>query len=178
MPDLGLEGLLGTSGGELAQDLRDRLALSTRYLANWYRATDGSENKAVWWQKIDTVRSKVERAYADLLEASNASFAGVRARGDYDDASASWAQLWRELSLSADTIDFSLIDQIADWTDTIAHAPGLLVPQIGNEIGKAVGGALGGFLAQTWPYLAGAGLLYVAYVFRRPLVALAGKVGA
>ena len=178
MPDLGLESLLGTSDGELAQDLRDRLALSTRYLTNWYRATDGSENKAVWWQKIDTVRAKVERAYADLLEASNASFAGVRARGDYDDASAAWAQLWRELELSADTIDSSLIYSIADWADTVAHAPGLLAIQVGNELGKAAGGALGAFLAQTWPYLAGAGALGLIYVFRRPLVALAGKVGA
>lgn len=184
MTDLGTQNLLGTADGEDAQTLRDRLALSTAYLANWYTATEGSVAKslgdvspdtALWWQQIDAVRAQVESVYAELQQPANLSFPGNKEVGDYDAASAAWSDLYLKLALSIDTVDVSLLDQAASFGQTIAQAPGLLVPQIGNELGKAIGGALGQFLAQTWPYLAGAGLLYGIYLFRRPLAAIAGK---
>jgi hypothetical protein len=187
MENLGTESLLGDPEGEDAQTLRDRLALSTRYLANWYRATESSAAKtisgrppdqAVWWAKIDLVRRKIELAYQDLLNPLSQYFAGPVAKADYQDASNAWAQLYRELLLSVETIDASLIDVAADFGDMLAHSPALLVASVGNEAGKAIGGALGLFLAKTWPYLVGAGVLFTIYIFRVPLVRAVGKVAA
>lgn len=187
MTDLGTESLLGISDGLDAQQMRDQLALSTLYLANWYKATSESLAKTIgstapdqdiWWAKIDLVRAKIEHTYQDLLDPLSQLFAGPVAKADYDDASAAWASLYRELVLSNQTIDVSLLDEAAGFGTTLATAPGLLLPWVGNEIGKAAGGALGNFLARTWPYLAGAGALYGIYLFRRPLAVLAGKVGA
>ena len=173
--DLGLENLLGTSEDDGSPGLRDRLALATRYLANWYRATSSSDNKAIWYQKIDTVRRKVEDSYHELNQPLNLYFLSKQAKVDYDDASASWAALWRELQFSTDTIDVSLIDRVASFEDMLFHAPSTLLPAVGNELGKALGGTLGGFLASTWPYLAAAGGLLAIYIFRAPLARLAGR---
>ncbi len=187
MSTLGTESLLGISDGLDAQEMRDNLALASLYLANWYRATEGSVAKSIdgitpdtviWWKKIDLVRAKVERTYNELQDPLSAGFAGPVAKRDYDDASAAWASLYRELVLSADTLDASLLDQAASLGATLFHTPGLLVPAIGNEIGKAVGGALGAFLGKTWPYLAGAGVLFTAYYLRRPLAVIIRKAAA
>lgn len=166
--------------------LRDRLALSTRYLANWYKATSATlgpygasaQTQAVWWQKIDSVHQKVQDTYNELLQPLNLYFLSPQAKADYNAASSAWAELWRELELSTDTVDISLIDQVASFADTLIEAPSLILPSISNSLGKAIGGTIGAFLAQTWPYLAGAGLLYGIYVFRRPLVAIIGRIRA
>lgn len=168
--DLGVENLLGIDGtGQLSSDLRESLALATRYIANWYKATKDSDNKDVWWQKIDTERAKVEAAYNLLLQADQNPFPGNTGIAAYSDAASGWPQLWRDLSLSPDTIDTSLLNSAADFFTTVAEAPGLIIPQIGNELGKIVGGTLGNFLAQTWPYIALVGAAGVIYVFRGPL---------
>ncbi len=187
--NLGTESLLGDVESEAldAPTMRDRLALSTRYLANWYRATSEQlaktiesrgPDQAVWWAKIDAERAKVEAAWTALQDPLSQYFAGLPAKRLYQDASNGWAALYRELVLSADTLDASLLDVAASFGDTLFHAPGLLIPAVGNEIGKAVGGALGNILSRTWPYLLGAGVLFGAYIFRRPLVAAVNKVAA
>lgn len=173
--DLGIESFLGTADGELAQDLRDRLALATRYIANWYAATEDSDNKDIWWAKIDVLRGKVESAYKRLLAPQNVTFLGRSDVAAYDDASAAWASLWRELTLSPDTIDVDRLSQVADLFTTIVQTPAAIITQVGNELGKAVGGAAGGFLARAWPYLLGAGVIVAVWTFRQPLAALASK---
>ena len=187
MSNLGTESLLGISDGLDAQEMRDNLAMATLYLANWYRATGESlaktlsstaPDQVVWWKKIDVVRGKVEATWTELQDPLSQYFAGPVAKADYDDASAAWAALYRELVLSAETLDVSLLDVAASYGQTLATTPGLLVPAIGNEIGKAVGGALGAFLAKTWPYLAGAGVLYGVYLLRAPLAALIARKAA
>lgn len=178
----GVEGLLGDwDADELRVDVQtavDRLALATQYLANWYKATSDSSNKDVWWQKIDTLRRKVEDAYKLLTPWVGKSFPKRDAVDAYKAAAISWPGLWRDLSLSPDLIDVSLLSQTADFGETLFRTPGLLIPQIGNELGKIVGGTLGNFLRQTWPYLAVAGGLGLVYIFRGPLMRLASKVGS
>lgn len=173
--DLGVESLLGTSDDDGSPGLRDRLALATRYLANWYKATSSSDNKDVWWQKIDTVRAKVEATYNELLQPLNSGFLSRQAKADYDDASASWADLWRQLQTSDDTIDVSLLSQLADFGTTLIQAPGLIIPQITDSLGKALGDGTARFFAAAWPFLIGAGVALGVYVFRRPLAALVSK---
>lgn len=176
--DYGAENVLSFADGELAADLRDRLALATRYLANWYKAVDDSENKAVWYQKIDTLRAKVEGAYQLLLDPANKTFPGNKEVAAYNDASADWAGLWRELTLSGDTIHMELLQQVADFVDMLVQTPALLATTIGNELGKAVGGAAGSFLARAWPYVIGALVVGGVYIFREPLSKLASKAVA
>jgi hypothetical protein len=179
-PDLGVESLLGPDAeGELSQDLRDRLALASRYIANWYRATKGSDDEAVWWQRIDAERAKVDAAYRALNTADNYTFPGMKERALYADAAMGWPQLWRDLNLSADTLPSpGLLSSAADLVTTIAETPAAIIPFIGDQIGKAAGGAAAKIWDGAWPLIvvvAGVGLVYV---FRAPLVRLAGKVGA
>ncbi len=174
--NLGAESLLGVDAeGEEAQDVRDRLALATRFLANWYRATKGSEDQAVWWQKIDAERIRVERAYALAGTAENQVFLGTEARAAYVDAAAGWPGLWRELKLSAATLaEPSLLDRAA----SIAEAPLSFLPSFSEGLSKAVGDSLAAVMRQLAPWLLVAGAVGVVYVFRKPLGALASKVSA
>lgn len=173
--DLSKENLLGISDGMTGAEMRERLALSTQYLANWYKATADTDNKDVWWQKIDALRAKVESTYAELQKPENQYFAGHVEKADYDEASAAWAQLWRELTLSPDLIDISLLSSLSDLGTTLINAPGLLVPQLAESVGKALGDSASRFFTQAWPFLAAAAALGLVYIFRRPLVALAQK---
>jgi len=174
--NLGPESLLGVDAqGELAQDARDHLALATRYLANWYKATKGSPDEATWWQRIDTERSRVERAYKLASEPGNETFLGAAARAAYVDAAAEWPQLWRDLKLSADTLpEPSLLDQAA----TLATAPFAMLPTLGNEVGKAIGGALGALVRQLFPWILVAGVGGVVYAFRVPIGRVLSKVAS
>jgi hypothetical protein len=181
--DVGVESLLGDwDADDLAVDVqtaRDRLVLATRYLANWYAATKDSDNKAIWWQKIDDLRTRVEAAYAVLSKPENTGpFPHPEAKAAYQVAALAWPGLWREITLSGEVnIHFDLIDQAADLLTTIAHTPGAIVRDIGNEVGKAVGGAAGNLLRWTWPYLILAGALGTVYIFRAPILKWASKVG-
>jgi hypothetical protein len=174
--DLGAEGLLGPDAeGQLAQDVRDRLALATRYLANWYRATKGSDDQALWWQKIDTERAKVERAYEIAGRQENQLFLGREALAAYVDAAEGWPSLWRELKLSSDTlVEPSLLDRAAG----IVENPLAFLPTVSEGLAKAVGDSLAGIARQLAPWLIVAGVAGAVYVFRRPLMRLAEKVGA
>ncbi len=174
--DLGAESVLGEGIGEDAETLRGRLALATRYLANWYRATKGSENQAVWYQRIDALRAKVERAYAELCKPANVTFGGRGAMALYASAAADWPQLWRDLTLSADTLpEPSLLDKAASFID----APFKILPALADDLGAAVGGAAGNLLRQIWvntyPFLIGGVIIGGVWYFRAPLLALMPK---
>jgi len=172
--NLGPESLLGIDAqGEHAQDVRDRLALATRYLANFYRAVADSADVALWRQRIDTVRAKVERAYSLASTPDNATFLGSAARAAYVDAAAGWPQLWRDLKLSPDTlIERTLLDRAA----SIAEAPLSFLPTFAEGLAKSLGDTLGGIARQLAPAVAVAGAVGLVYVFRRPLLALVGKL--
>lgn len=172
----GPEGLLGLADGLTGQEMRDRLALATLYLANWYKATKGSENQVTWWKKIDGVRGEVEASYREMSDPKNNLFATKTAVANYEQASHDYVNLYNEITFSADANQISLMSELPSLPEAILEAPGTVIPQIGNELGKIIGGTLGQFLRQTWPYLAVAGVVALVYVFREPLSKLAGKV--
>jgi len=168
-PDLGAAGsLLGTGDGELASDLHDRLDLALQYLANWYRATKGSDNQDVWWTKIDQVRAKVETAERQIT--ASEVFPTSAQVALYNDASAGYADLYTELQLSADTLPQpALIDKAADLFTTIVQTPSTLVTYVAGVIGKGAGDATKQFFLGAWPLLLAAGVVGGVYLFRKPL---------
>jgi hypothetical protein len=172
--DLGPESLLGVPEGAMAPELRDRLDLALRYLANWYKATKGSAEQTIWWLKIDQVRAKVEAAYksftpADLWLRDSAELL-------YNDAAIAFPGLWRDLTFSADTLpEPSLLSLPARVVDAVIETPGYLVHKIGKSLGDGIGGGLGALTEKLWPYALAAGVVIGVYVFRAPLLALVKK---
>lgn len=175
--DLATESFLGDADAdELGNsDARDKLALATRYIANWYKATSGSDNKDVWYQKIDALRSKIETLYSQLTNDQNPFLSPVE-KSDYNTASGAWADLWRQLTLSTDTIDVSLISQAADFVTTTLRAPGIAIPNFFQSVGGIINDSVGKFMAQVWPVLIIVTIGGIVYVFRAPLSRLASGV--
>jgi hypothetical protein len=167
-PALGPESLLPPADGDLAADVHDRLDLALRYLANWYKATDGSANKAIWWAQIDHVRTKVEAAERAIDP--GAVFLGNTEINLYNDAAANFPQLWRDLTLSADTLPQpGLLDVAADFLDTLIETPGYVVTKAADAAGRALGQSAKDFVYQAWPFFLLAGLAAGVYFFRAPL---------
>lgn len=174
--NLGPESLLGIPDGAMAQELRDRLDVALRFLANWYKATKGSADQAIWWLKIDQVRAKVEAAYKSFTPAD--LWLRDSAVALYNEAAAAFPPLWRELTFSADTLPSpSLLDYPAAYLDAVIETPGYLIHKIGKSLGDGIGGALGALTEKLWPYLLVAGVVAGVYVFRAPLLALAKGAG-
>ncbi len=156
--NLGVESLLGIPDGEDAPTLRDRLDLALRYIANWYKATSGSDDKVIWWARIDQTRARVEAAYKSFSPAD--LFLGNEAVGLYNDAALAFPAMWRELALSRDTLpEPDLLDVAASFADTILETPGYLVNKFGDSLARGIGGAAGSLVEKLWPYalLVGAG---------------------
>jgi hypothetical protein len=169
-PDLALgpESLLSPGDGETAATLHDRLDLALRYIANWYKATADSDNKAVWWARIDQSRAKVETAER-LLDPSIV-FPGNKEIAAYNDAAADFPQLWRDLTLSPDTLPHrELLDLAADYLDAVLETPGYIITTAASAAGKALGQGAKNFIYEAWPFLLAAGVGLLAYAFRAPL---------
>lgn len=175
--DLGPESLLGVPDGEDAPTLRDRLDLALRYLANWYKATKGSDNQATWWAKIDQVRAKVEAAYKSFSPAD--LFLGNDAVALYNSAALAFPDMYRQLALSRDTLpDPGLLDVAADISDAILETPGYVINKLGDSLARGIGGAAGSLVEKLLPYLLLAGAVYGVYLFRAPLLRFVGKAAA
>jgi hypothetical protein len=180
--DLGNPNFLGTSDlaadeaqGAPAQELRDRLSRATLFLANWYKATADSADKAIWWHDIDAVRAKVEAAYKLLSAPEAAIFPSKKENAAYDEAANAYASLYTRLNLSTDVnIHTDLISSAASLFEAIASAPAAAVSYIGNEAGKAIGGAAGNFLRQAWWVIVIGGVAAGVYVFRKPILKALG----
>jgi hypothetical protein len=167
-PALGPESLLSPGDGETASTLHDRLDLALRYIANFYKATADSDNKDIWYTKIDQVRAKVEAAEKALNP--SLIFPGNAELALYNDAAAGFPALWRELYLSPDTLPTrSLLETAADWFDATIEFPSYIITKVAGEAGKALGNGAKDFLYAAWPFLLAAGVGLLAYGFRRPL---------
>lgn len=170
LADLGPESLLGIAEGEDAPTLRDRLDLALRYIANWYKATKGSDNQDIWWAKIDQVRAKVETAYHSFSPGD--LFLGKDAVRLYNDAAAAFPGLWRELNLTRDTLpDPGLLDVAADIGDAVLETPGYLINKVGDSLARGIGGAAGSLVERLWPYLLVAGIVLAIWLFHKPIEA-------
>ncbi len=165
-PDLGASSVLGTGDGELAGDLHDHLDLALQYIANWYKATEGSDNQDLWWAKIDQVRAKVENAERQITSVEVFPTASQVAL--YNDASSSYASLYTDLYTSADTLPQpALIDQAAGLVSTIVEAPSTFITYAAGLVGKTLGDSAKAFFIGAWPVLLVAGVAVI--VFRKPL---------
>lgn len=154
--DLGPESVLQDAEGTPATEVRDRLGLALRYIANWYKATRESDDRATWWAKIDACRVKVEEAFAAMDPTK--VFPGNAELAVYHEAQLAFPALWRELTLSVDTLPHpDLIDKAASYLETLVQLPQIVIPDIGDWLARLVGGTLGRILEQLWPWLALAG---------------------
>jgi hypothetical protein len=165
---LGPESLLSLPDGEDAEALHNRLDVALRYLANWYKATDGAADKAIWWTRIDQVRAKVEAAERAITP--GIIFPGIQEIALYNDAAKDFPQLWRDLTLSADTLpEPGLLDRAADLFDTVIETPGYIITKVASAAGSALGQGAKDLVYQAWPFLALAVVAGVVYFFRAPL---------
>lgn len=169
--DLGPSALLIDAEGNPIGDTRTRLDLALRYISNWYKATDGSDNKAIWWAKIDDVRAKVEAAFTAMDPAK--VFPGKDELAAYHDAQLGFADLYRQLQFSVDTLPKpDLLDLAADFFDTLAETPGIILTTVVDKVTKGIGQATKEAIVNLWPVLlvvgvAGGGYLAVkAKVFK------------
>jgi len=173
--DLGVGNFLGTGDGEQSADLHARLDLALQYLANWYKATKGSDNQDLYWAQIDDVRAKVELAERTINPAN--VFPSNSEVQLYNDASAAFADEYQTLALTADTLPQpSLLSQAADVTTTIIEMPSTIITKLANVVGTGLGDAAKQFFVKAWPFLLAGGVVLGVYVFRRPLLRLAGSV--
>lgn len=161
--DLGPEGLLVDAEGNPIDDTRRRLDLALRYISNWYRATDDSDNKSIWWAKIDDVRAKVEAAFTSMDPSK--VFPGKDELALYHDAQAAFPEMWRQLNFSADTLPRpELIDIAADFLDAVTETPGIIVTTVIDKLTKGAGDAVGKAVKNLWPVLLVAGVLGGGYL--------------
>lgn len=164
--DLGQSSLLGFADGELSADLHDRLDLALQYIANWYKATKGSDNENLWWAQIDQVRAKVETAEREIT--SSDVFPNTAEVNLYNDASGAFAGLQQKLYLSYDTLPQpALIDQAADLATTIVETPSYLITKAAGLVGQTLNDAAKKFFLEAWPVLLVAGV--AVFVLRKPI---------
>lgn len=168
--DIGPESLLGIPDEQTASDLHDKLDLALQYIANWYKATKGSDNQNVWWQKIDATRAKVENA--EKLMDPNKIFPGNKELAAYNDAASSFINTYHDLQFAPETLPQpGLIDTAADVVDTVFETPGYLAGKVATAIGdvagaagQAAGSAVRNFIYAAWPALVVAVILLVGYI--------------
>lgn len=162
-PDLGPRALLSDAEGNPITDTRAKLDMALRYISNWYKATDGSENKAIWWAKIDDVRAKVEAAFTAMDPAK--VFPGVDELAVYHDAQLAFGDLYRQLLTSADTLPKpDLLDLAADFFDTLTETPGIILTTVVDKVSKGIGDATKSAIVNLWPVLAVVAVAGVGYV--------------
>lgn len=165
--DSGPESLLDDPTGQDAQELHDKLERALLYISNWYKAVEGSARQSTWWQRIDQLRSKVERALKLMDPAT--LFPGNAARAAYNDAALSFPGLWRELTLSSDTfLHPGLLDEAADSIFApvvkIGQAAGQAVDAAAAAVRRGLGLAEDTASTVKWTVI-GLGAVAVAFVF-------------
>jgi len=172
--NLGPENLLGIPDGQDCRELRNRLDLALRYIANWYKATNSGEHKQIWWARIDQVRAKVEIAFKkcdpiDIFPRSSAVAA-------YNEAALAFPQLWRDLTLSADSFpDPTLLDYASGYLGAMLEMPAYVGTSVATGIGNAIDGTLGALLSRLAPWLILGAVVGGVYILRVPLGALASR---
>lgn len=188
----GVESTLGFAD-EPVLTLRDRLTLALRYLASWSSAVKSSLNPidpagvtggasvldvAVWLGRIDNMRAALLQLLAAMPPDS--VFAGVDTAAAYNNASATFAQMYRELSLSMASLPSrGLLDQAADLGTAVFQAPAAAITgiaeQLSNGIARALGGTAAAIFSALWPWLLAAGGAAGVWYFRAPIVRLLAK---
>lgn len=161
--DIGVEDQLADPTGQDAQTLHDRLGTALAYIPNFQNAIAGSKNESAWRSKIAAAQQQIQAAY----DAMNPEivFPGKTELAAYYAAAGAYADLWRTLSLSPDTIKApSVFDLPGGIFDTLTSVPGAAYDAAGNAINKGLGAASDTASAIKWTVI-GVGAVAAAFVF-------------
>ena len=163
-------------------ELRDRIDLAFRYTVSWasaagdYAAGADGVNFAY---RIDAMQTSLRQLYA-LMPLSD-TFPGKDAKAAYENVSQQYAQLYRDLVFSADTLPQpTLLEYAASFGQALIDAPVAAITgameKIANGAAKALGGTAGAIWSALWPWLLVAGGAGAVWLFRAPLLRALGKV--
>lgn len=187
-----VESTLGFADGTPNDELRARLLTATRYCASWFQAVQSGDavsdtivardnNSVMFSQRIADVLDEITATLAQLPP--DGLFPGNDAVAAYNQTSADFAQLYRDLALSADSLPRpDLLTQLGDIGSAFLNAPvaaaKTLAEQIADAIRKLLGNTAAAVWHALWPWLLVAGAAGAVYVFRRPLGRALGKVAS
>lgn len=161
--DIGVEDQLADPTGQDAQTLHDRLGTALAYIPNFQSAIAGSKNEGAWRSKIGAAQQQIQQAY-DLMN-PDLIFPGKTELAAYYAAAGAYADLWRTLSLSPDTVKGpSITDLPGGIWDTLTSAPGAAYDAAGNAINKTLGAAEDTASALKWTVI-GVGGLAAVFLF-------------
>ncbi len=192
-----MESTLGTADAPNLE-LRDRIISALGYTISWSKAVaggisntltagpDGSyiDESAALTQLAARV-SQMQQALTGLLALIpvDGVFPTKDAVAKYEDVSAGFAQLYRDLTLNAATLPQpGLLDTASGIASGFFEAPGAVLSTLAedasNSIARTLGKTTAAIWSALWPWLLLAGGVGLVYVFRAPLGRALGKVAA
>jgi hypothetical protein len=162
--------------------LRDRIDLAFRYTVSWAKAAGDyatGPDGLPFSVRIDQMQSALQGLYA-LLPLSDV-FPTKDAKAAYEKVSAQYAQLYRDLVFSADTLpDPTLIEVASSLAAALVDAPVAAITagmeKVAGGAAKLLGGTAGALWSALWPWLLVAGAAGAIYVFRARIGRAVGKV--
>jgi len=190
-----VESTLSFADGTPVLELRDRIYTALGYTFSWMQALspgsgvvlnvvsgvyDPAEASGLA-ARVSDMQTALKGLYA--MFTPELVFAGNDAVATYNNVSAAFAQLYRDLVLNKNTLPRpDLLDQVGDVATGIFQAPAAAITAIAekasNGVARALGGTAAAIWSALWPWLLLAGAVGVVYVFRRPLSRALGKVSA
>lgn len=175
-------------------ELRKRIELALRYTFSWDKALSQARGSLAYgtvdpllteWRALEARVSAMQTALRILLDQLPVEgvFVGNDQKAMYEATSATWAQLYTDLSLSLATLpQRPLIDQLGDLGSAVFSAPVAAATVLAEKVTGSVRDLLGGTAAaiwnNLWPWLLLAGGVGLAYLFRAPLMRAVGKAAA
>lgn len=173
-------------------ELRARIIRAQAFTVSWLKAIGANANPlgfvlgdvrapqlVSFYGRIIDMRTAL-KTLLELIPADG-FFAGNDAAKAYERASAGFAQLYRDLALSVETLPHpDMLDRAADLVESVFIAPTSAITAVAemaaNAIGRALGGTAAAIWLALWPWLIVAGGVGVVYVFRAPIGRAVGKV--
>jgi len=185
----GVESTLGIADAP-SLELRDRVLKALGYTISWAKAVAGGLSNTFTNGADSDVLTGLAGRVSDMQTALQALlvlipvdsvFPGKDAAARYEEISAAFAQLYRDLVFNAATLPQpGLLDTASGLASAVFDAPAAavtsLAEMIANAIARALGGAAAAIWRALWPFLLAGGAVGVVYVFRAPLGRLVGKV--
>ncbi len=163
--------------------LRQRLDRAFRYTVSWSAAAgDALDRDGVSFSsRIDDVQLAIKVMYT--LIPPDSVFIGKDAKAAYERLSAGYAQLYRDLVFSAETLPQpALLEKLAGLGQALLDAPTAAITgaaeSISNAIARVLGGTAAALWSNLWPWLLLAGAAGGVWIFRAPLARAVGKVAA
>lgn len=190
----GVESTLGLADAPVLE-LRDRIYTALGYTFSWSAAlkpgsgvvlnvATGAYDPIAAAQlaaRVSDMQDTLRALYNELTP--DMQFLGRDQVSAYESISAAFAQLYRDLTLSASSLPRpDLLDQVGDIGSAFFDAPAAaitaLAEKASNGIARTLGGATAAIWSALWPWILIAGIVGVVYVFRAPLGRAVGKVAS